>query len=263
MEHGLFSADLGQERMLPGGRVIHGKRTLYWETLRIYAGRSDEEMAARVVGFARDRATQLTNEYVGVRAGAVSITSGAILLPTPPEPHMAALVGLMLRPGVGYLGDEQVNLDPILHWIHGLGLPLMVDTEDAPLFADVLEPVRSRPTRRRELAPEVRGATVRQPLLPTSRGAEWAEPAPLAWIIVPSFSPGSETKVEPFGGAEAIFALTQAVLNLHIWEDRALILIRDLLDSIPVSRLTVGSLPEAAELILQTAPSVLGKGVKR
>lgn len=218
-------------------------------------------MAARVVGFARDRATQLTNQYVGVRAGAVTIGDGAILLPTPPEPHMSALVGHMLRPGVGYLGDEQVNLDPILHQVHGLGLPLMIDTEDAPQFADILEPARSRPARRRELAPEVRGATIRQALLPTARSAVWAEPTPLAWIVVPRFSPGSETRLEPFGGAQAIFAFTQAVLNLHIWEDRALILIRRLLDSLPVSRLTVGSLPEAAELVIETAPSLIGEGV--
>lgn len=218
-------------------------------------------MAARVVGFARDRATQLTNQYVGVRAGAVTIGDGAILLPTPPEPHMSALVGHMLRPGVGYLGDEQVNLDPILHQVHGLSLPLMIDTEDAPQFADVLEPARSRPARRRELAPEVRGATIRQALLPTARSAVWAEPTPLAWIVVPQFSPGSETRLEPFGGAQAIFAFTQAVLNLHIWEDRALILIRKLLDSLPVSRLTVGSLPEAAELVVDTAPSLIGEGV--
>jgi hypothetical protein len=258
---GLYSADSGKERILPGGRVIQGKRTLYWETLRIYAGRNDEEMAARIISFARDRATQLTNEYVGVRAGAITIGDRGILLPTSPEPHMAALVALMLRPGVDYLGDEQVNLDPILHRVHGLGLPLLVDAEDAPRFSGSLVPSRSRPVRRRELAPDVRGATTRQPLLPADRGAKWGEPTPLSWIIIPQFSPGSETKIEPHGGAEALFRLAQAILNLHVWEDRALVLIRKLLDSVPISRLIVGSLPDAAELVAATAPSVIGEGV--
>jgi hypothetical protein len=251
----VFSADLGEDRALPGGKVVRGKLNLYYEYLRIYEGRLKDEMAARLINFCRDAATQVSNEFIRVRAGAVATADGAILMPSVPEPHLPALVGLMVRDGAGYLGDEMANVDPILEGVHGLALPLMIDGDDLLLFPELgREKARGR---RLKIPEDIRATTPRRVVLPEEIGGSFAEPARLGWVVYPYFEPGAETRLEPFGGAKAVFGFTQAMINLHVWEDRALVLMKELLDTVPVSRLVVGSLPDAARLVLETAPSMI------
>jgi hypothetical protein len=238
--------------------VVRGKRQLYYSLMRIYDGLFDDEMAARLIGFVRDWATQLTNEFVRIRAGAVLVKSGAIVLPSRPEPHLAALVGELVRGGASFLGDEVVNLDPVLRRIHPLGLPLLVDAGDvAALFPELGREPPRRGRGEPRLSADMRGITPRRVVGPDELGGTEAEPAPAAWIVLPSFEPGSETRLEPFGGAPALFEFTNAILNLHIWEDRALLLLRDVLESTAVSRLVVGSIPEAARRLLAAAPEMV------
>jgi hypothetical protein len=59
--------------------------------------------------------------------------------------------------------------------------------------------------------------------------------------------------LEPVSRSEAIFGLAQAGLNLHVWGDRALLLAGQIAAEVPVQRLRVGSLPEAADLLLSSA----------
>jgi hypothetical protein len=42
----------------------------------------------------------------------------------------------------------------------------------------------------------------------------------------------------------------EAMLNAHVWGDRALILARRLVEATPVQRLVIGSIPEAADLLM-------------
>jgi hypothetical protein len=253
-----FSADSGQEKMLPGGRLIPGKRSLYLSYGRIHVGRSDDEMAGTLIALIRDWTTQLANEFIRLRAGAVTVADGAILLPSLPEPHLAGLVASFVKHGAGYIGDELLNLDPVLRTVSGLGLPIGLDGSDLQHFPEL---GRVRPGGRRRPPPEQsRGATPRHPVSPEELGSSQAEPAPAAWIVFPDFEDGASTVLEPFGGAAAVMRFSQAVLNLDAWEDRALLLVRDLLESAAVSRLVVGSFDDAASLLMRTAPGLM-KGV--
>jgi hypothetical protein len=257
----LFSADCGEDLTLPGGRVTQGKRNLFFSYLRIYHGTLDDEMAGRLIGFARDAAMLLSNEFVRIRAGAVTLDDRAIVMPTLPDPHMPALLGHMVASGAEYLGDEMVNIDPILHGAHGLRLPLLVDSRDLDLFPQIeRERRRGRPFKPR--SESVRAASPRRPVAPEELGSVYAEPAPTRWLVFPVFEPGADTRLEAFGGAEAIFRGMQSVLNLDVWEDRPLVMLREILESVPVSRLVVGSIPEAARLVVDTAPSVM-EGVSK
>jgi hypothetical protein len=55
------------------------------------------------------------------------------------------------------------------------------------------------------------------------------------------------------GSAEALFRFTQACLNLHIWGDRALVLMREMLATVRVEEIVVGSVTEAADLLLESS----------
>jgi hypothetical protein len=245
---------------LPGGRVIRPKVHLYFGTLRIFYGRVVEEMAARLISFVRDIATREVNEFLRIRAGAVSWNGRALIMPSPPEPHLPALTGLLVREGAEYLGDEVIYVDPVLRNVHSTPLPIFLDAEDLPLFPELeREPVPRRPGD--QVHPDLRAATPRRLVAPEELGSRHGTPASVAWIVFPYLGDAADTKLEPAGGAEALFRFTESALNLHAYGDRGLRIMREMLESVPVSRLRVASLPQAAELVLEYASSML-EGVR-
>jgi hypothetical protein len=237
--------------------MLRGRNNLYWGTLRIHGGRIREEMAARLISVVRDNAMASSNEFLRIRAGAVVVGGTALVLPSPPEPHLASLAGILVRSGAGYLGDEIAHIDPVLRKVHSASFPLLIDAEDLGHFAELgREPARPR----RGTIPEFRrGTTPRRPVSVEELGGHQAEPVPLRWVVFPYFELGSSTRLEGMGGSEALLRFTEAGLNLHVWGERALILMRDLIESMPVSRLVVGSLPEAADLLLKHAPEMMAE----
>ena len=254
----LLSADLGIERALPGGKVIPGKRTLYFGYMAIYRGRGDLEMLARLVTFVRGLATERSNEFVRVRAGAVEIAGRGVLLPAPDDLRMTALIAILVRDGAEQVADDLTRIDPVMHRLHPLPLPLLVDADHLELFPELARVPQRRRTR--GLTELLRRAMHRQPISVDELQGEMAsEPVPIDWIVFPKFEPGAQTRLEPFGGAAALFTFAETRLNLHIWGDRALALMRDLLNEAAVSRLTVGSIPDAARLLLEAAPRTVGE----
>ncbi len=69
-------------------------------------------------------------------------------------------------------------------------------------------------------------------------------------LLFLSFEPGRPTEFRPIARAEAVFAMASAVLNMHVWGERALIMANRLLGSATAARLIVGSLPDAASTIM-------------
>ena len=249
-----FSADCGIERRIPGGKVAHRKLKLYFGTMPIFGGRDMEQMAGRFIGFIRDTATRASNEYLRVRAAGASLNGSALILPSQPNPSLPTLAGLLARGGGGYLGDELINIDPILLKIHSAELPLLIDADDLKFFPEVPPPSFKSRVKGSEWA---RSAIQRHPLLPEALGGRWSPPVSLGWVVFPEFEEGVTARLEPVSTAEAIFLFTQACMNLHVWQDRALILIRNLLEETPTSRLVMSSPNEGIHLVRTTAPRIM------
>jgi hypothetical protein len=237
--------------------MMRGRRNLYFGTLHLYGGRMDDQMAARLIGFIRDIGTRPVREFVRVRAIGGVLQGRAVLFPSPPELRLPTLAAHLVRSGLGFLGDEMIHLDPILHHVHGLGFPILMDGDDAYRMPRLS---REAPRGRRYEDPIFQAAWRRYPVSVDELSGREADPAPLGWIAFPFFEDGAETRLEPMGGAGAVFRFTESMQNLHVWGDRALTLARGLLDAYPVSRLVVGRPDEAASIIVRSAPSVL-KGV--
>jgi hypothetical protein len=158
----LFSADCGEERTMAGGKVVYGISRLYSNGLKIFEGRVQDEMAGRLISGVRDLATQHSNEYVRIRASGIVVDGAAVLFPSPPQAHLPAFAGLLVQRGAGYLGDEVVNVDPVLRRAHGLSLPLLIDGFDLPLFPHI---ERERTRRKMKGTPEeVQAKTPRRPV---------------------------------------------------------------------------------------------------
>jgi hypothetical protein len=242
--------------MLPGGKPARGLNNLYFGMLRIYRGPYQEEMAGRLLSAVRDVITNGQDQFVRLRGGAVEIDGRAVLLVSAsPEAHQATLTALLAQRGGRFLGEGVLELDPVLRHIHPSPLPPLVYEADLELFPGQPD----QPVRRRKR--DVPASAVMLPPRPVtleSLGAARASgPGPLGWIVFPSFEPDQETRLEPAGGAELLFRFTEAILNLHVWRDRSLILLRELLEGAAVSQLTVGSMEEAADLLMRTAPGLM------
>jgi hypothetical protein len=206
-------------------------------------------MAGKLVTSMRTEAAFVLNQYVMIRAGAATFGDTGVVLPSGPEPHLPALVGLLLREGAGYLGDEIVKLTPVRRRLEGFSLPLLIDSSDISQF-----PMLQRVPARRRRGQEYREAeTPRYPVKPEELGAATSASASLDWVVFPEFELGAATRLEPFGGAQAVFRFAQAVLNMHVWGERTLLLAKDLLDSAAVSRLVVGDMREAAKVLAASA----------
>jgi hypothetical protein len=241
----IYSAAVGSNRVLAGGKSMQGVGTLYMNYIQIFRGRGVEELAAAIIASMREGSQSIHNEFVRLRAGGVSIGGEAILLPSPPDPHLATLTAMLARNGGAVYGDEMVTIDPVERRAYPLDFPALVDTEDLGLIPGVTREVARRGRRARY--PEA--LTPRAAVPWDELGTRLATPERPRWIVFPEFSPGAETVLRPLGGSEALFRFSQSALNMHVWGERLLVLMRELLETSAVSHLVVGSIPDAADVL--------------
>jgi hypothetical protein len=245
-EQGLvYSAAVGADRELAGGKVARGVGTLYVNFVQIFRGLGMEEMAGALIASLREAGESLHSEFVRVRAGGVSLDGETVLLPSGPEPHLASLTAMLARNGGAAFGDEMVKIDPVERRLYPLDLPALVDTSDVAKLPGVRRDVARRGRRARYID----AMTPRAPITWEEIGARIAPPARPTWVVFPVFAPGEETVMRPMGGAEALFRFTQSALNMNVWGDRTLLLMRELIETSAVSELIVGDLGEAAGLL--------------
>ena len=247
----MFSSDCGVAKTLPGGKSTRPKMRLYFQAILIFSGTVMEEMAGRLISGVRDWTNNQSNEFLRVRAGGVVLDGRSLLLPSGPEPRLASLVAALVQAGAGYVGDEIVNLDPVMRRAHGTGLPLLLDALDSRSFPE-LATSPSKPAR---------GANPPRRLWPVrleDLNGSAADPVEPGWIVFPTFDPGARTEYRPLGKAEAVFRFAQAGLNTHIWEDRALVLMSELLEGAYTGELIVGDVREGARWLLESLPQAVG-----
>ena len=143
-------------------------------------------------------------------------------------------------------------IDPVLRQVHPLGLPLLVAGSDISSFPE-LEREGETPSRRTHRRPGLDPERWRRPVSVAALGSRDSGPVPVGSIVFPEFGPDGPSQLVPLGTSEATFLLTQCVLNLDVWRERALIVIGDLLQRAKPQRLLVGSVGEAADLLTARA----------
>jgi hypothetical protein len=247
----LFSAIPGEDRRLPGGMVARGLHSVYAQGMRIYHGLDPEAMVGSLLHMMRSLTLDYLDEFVRIRGGSVAVDGGGLLLATAEDrPETAALVAMLMSRGAAYLGDEVSLIDPVLRRLHPSPLSVLVDVAAASLVPGIGP--RGAPSRSGRATPG------RYAVLPEALGSRSADPTPLRWVAFPSFEPGSRTRLEAAGGAGAVFGLSRACVNLDVWEERGLMMFRELADDAAISRLVIGSLEEAADLLIESAPTLAG-----
>lgn len=244
-----FSADVGGDRVLRGGKVARGIHSLYVGCLRVFRGRELEEMCGSLLATMRDLACSVQNEFLRLRAGGVVFGDRALLLPSPPEPRLAALVAFLVRRGGRYLGDEMVKVDPVLCRVHPVRLPILLDVWDGALFPELGGHVWANGSSRRARS----AFASRRAVTLVELGGTEAGPSEIGWVAFPRFDPGAVTRIGDIGPSEAVFRLAEAGLNLHVWGERGLRLMRTLMEEARVSEVIIGSVEEGAEVLASIA----------
>lgn len=149
---------------------------------------------------ARDR------ERVLVHAAAVRWVDGAVLLPGGSAAGKTVLAAALVRAGFVYLADEVAAVDPETAAVQPLPTALTVHGD---AFDDGLAGLR--PLLSDELRRFVDG---RWPLRPEDiRAGAVGRPAPLRWVVVPSYRPGAATRTVTLDRDEAVALLAAHVLN--------------------------------------------------
>jgi hypothetical protein len=241
----VYSAAVGADRQLAGGKVARGVGTLYVNFVQIFRGLGMEEMAGAMIASIREAGESLHNEFIRLRAGGVGFDGETVLLPSGPEPHLSSLTAMLARNGGAAFGDEMVKIDPVERRVYALDLPALVDTTDVTKIPGISRDVARRGRRTRYID----AMTPRAPVTWEELGARVAPPARPTWIVFPVFAPGEETVMRPVGGAEALFRFTQSALNMNVWGDRMLLLMRELIETSAVSELVVGDIGRAADVL--------------
>jgi hypothetical protein len=219
-------------------------RTLYLGMMKIYRGTSLKEMAGRLIFSMRQEAIGALDEYVLLRAATLGAAEeSAVLIPSRPESNLPTLAALLVRGGMTYIADEVTRINPVTRRAGGMALPLLVD----PAVLPPEEGVRQLRTGIGELF------TRRRPVLASELGGTVSEPLPVGRILFPVWEPGAPTRIIPLTSAEALFRFVESAMNLHVWEERGLTLMREMLATTSVGSLVVGSLEDAARLILEDA----------
>jgi hypothetical protein len=210
-------------------------------------------MAGEFISFLRDSTADALNQFVRLRAGAVSRDGLVLVLPSTYEPQLGALVVHIARRGWRLLSEELTLIDPVLRLAHALPLPLALDADECGRFPGLDRPPPARRSPRRS-----RGTPPRYVVGIDEVGAERGEPGQIRAFVFPTFERGVASSIETMPAAEALFRLAQAGLNLHVWGERGLILFRELIASTPAWRLRVGSLPDAAETVDRAGQRLMG-----
>src|SRR5207253_7975388 len=226
----MLSADCGTAKTLVGGKILRGRATLYVNELVVYRGFGVEEMIGRFLSVIRDMSNDESNEFIRVRGAGVVLGDGAVVLPSLPDRHLPALSGLLVEAGARYLGDEIVNVDPVTAKAYGRHFPLLVDASDTALFPAL--GARYTPRRRAAGVPARRLALAVEEL-----GGAVASPTEIRRLVFPSFEPGRPTELQPIAREEAMLAIAGAVLKMHVWGERELILEYRLLVSATAARI--------------------------
>lgn len=184
-----------------------------------------------------------TPRYPLVHAGGVVCDGSAVLLPAPPESGKTTTVAGLLRAGFGYLTDEAVAIDPASLTAQPYPKALSVDAGSWEVLAD-LQPEHGHRVSGQWHVP------------PTQFGPDTVSgPAPVRFIVTPSYQEAAPTRLQPLSQAETLVALADSTFNFRDDPARNLSVLARLVLAADCYRLTIGDLDSAVRLISELTGS--------
>jgi len=175
--------------------------------------------------------------YPLVHAGAAVRDGVAVLLPAPAESGKTTTVAGLVRAGFGYLTDEAVAIDPDTLLAQPYPKALSVDRGSWEVLADLRPPHGDRVAGQWQLPPRL------------IRPDAVAGPAPVRFVVTPTYRRGAVTRLEQVSRGEMLVTLADSTLEFTGAPRRNLSVLARMLAGCACYRLTVGDLGHAVRLI--------------
>jgi hypothetical protein len=187
-----------------------------------------------------------TRDFLILHAGAVTGGDGTVLLPAPPDTGKSSTVAALLQQGFGYLSDEAAPVDPITGRVYPFPKRLALDQWMVESFPGLENQLNDRvgimagsEFHERYVAPEDLGATV-------------GVPSPIRGLVFLSEDREGPARLSDIPRAEAVQRMASNGFNLHVYQERGVILLtRIVTGDVEALRLDGGSPSERAELLAQ------------
>lgn len=175
-------------------------------------------------------------------AAAASLGSKCVLLAGHSGCGKTALVGGLVRRGLGYLGDEVISVDKKNCWAYPFPKALSIKRGAFELFNDVESCADFDGPREeiRYLDPERLRA-----------GSVIKHPTPIGWIVFPRYERGCDARLERLTVGERLLGLFENTVNIHRHKEAGLDRLMAIANRVPGYRLIFGDLEHACKLIIQ------------
>lgn len=248
LTHELFmphQADVGGEpstyymRRVPGHRhryTLHRDDDCLLDETRAYPAALVDFVASDVTR----KAIEAQDGFLVVHAAAASWMGRGVVMPAGTGSGKTTTVAGLVRAGFDYLTDEAALIDPSTRMVHPFPRPLALDLV-SPIegLSDEL-PVRYHDLMRRQ-----------QYYVPCDfiRAGSLGEPCRIDYVIVPRYSPGSATRLDPMSRAEALTLAAEQSFNFDRYGSDGLSLLAEVLRDAHCFRLHIGNLQDAVALV--------------
>jgi len=182
-----------------------------------------------------------TADFVSVHASAAVLDGRAVVLPAPPEHGKSTTVAALVRAGWDLLTDEAALLDLRDGLLHPFPRPIMLSDSSMAALGDLAASLPSSYEAFRHIDHHLTADDLR----PGALGS----PAPVSFVVFPSYAPNGPTELVPVSRAQALMDMLRGTFNLERVGARGVATLGRVLRTADCYRLHIGALQPAVELI--------------
>ncbi len=179
--------------------------------------------------------------YAIVHASAAVFDGRTIVLPAPPEHGKTTTVAALVRADWDFLTDEAalIGLDDGL--VHPFARPLMISPSSMAALPGLRDDLPAAYEPFRHFEHHVAPIDLRPDCL--------AAPAPLGFLVFPSYGEGRATELTPLGRGEALVAVLDSCFNLPLLRGDGIRALSEVVRIARCFRLSIGAIEPAVELL--------------
>jgi hypothetical protein len=151
------------------------------------------------------QAVEHADPYLAVHAAVASLDGQAVLMPAPPDSGKTTLVAGLTRAGFQFMSDEVALIEPDTALVHPYLRPLLVEPSSMAVLPGLVSDLpllyeRFRGVRYHVAAEDLRTGAI-------------GSPCPVAFVVLPAYRPGSETRLRPLSRASALIRIAGQLFN--------------------------------------------------
>lgn len=189
-----------------------------------------------------DKAVVKARDFLVIHAGAVSWQGCAIVLPAPPDSGKTTLSAALTTAGFRYLTDEAALISPATGMVHPFPRALKLERPTLDVMPSL---IGALPEEDRDLTRAL------YHISPDDlRAGAVGGPAPLRYVIAPSYRPHRGTALEPTSRAEAVVILAENSYGLARFGRRGVQLLTEVVRGARCFRLRMGDLESAVRAVV-------------